>query len=121
MICSKCGKDVSVYTGPVGNKICLDCKKQQETADILRRAEDIQRADHLRDWKERDQSELFWLTFIEYRKNPTLKGIELISRIFLWACHANHTLSNTICNVFDWCGMDLWVELDRLKELEEKQ
>lgn len=115
--CNRCGKSVSVFTRVDGNEVCMDCYHEIQTQQLLERAEEIKKAEHLRDWSERDQSELFWLTFIEYQKTPSLRGIELISRIFLWACHANHTLSNTINNVFKWCGMDLWTELDKQREL----
>lgn len=121
IVCNKCKKSVAVYTGLKGNQVCMDCHKKIQTEALLERSQSVEKAEHLRDWSERDQSELFWITFVEYKKKPTLKGIELINRIFLWACHANHCLSNTIHNVFDWCGMDLWTELESQRAKAKSQ
>ena len=84
--------------------------------NVIKRSMGVKTASDFHDWTGRDLSELFWLTFIEYRKNPTPKGIELIWRIYCWASHADHTLSNTISNVFKWCGMDLYGESERWEE-----
>ena len=84
--------------------------------NVLERYEEVKKASDFNSWTGDDLSELFWLTFIEYRKNPTSRGMETIWRISAWAGHADHTLSNTIHNVFKWCGMSLIGELRKYKE-----
>ena len=118
--CTVCNKYSGIYTIVNGKHVCMDCHQKMQDEEILKRSESIKEPRDLKDWTGADMSELFWLTFVEYQKNPTLKGIELINRIFLWSCHANHTLSSTIYRTFEWCKMDLFDERRKMRKKEVK-
>jgi len=117
--CPVCGNPARAWVCFVGRKsICIDCATRERESAVIQRGKSIGHPSDFRGWTGSDMSDLFWLTFIEYRKNPTKSGIELINRIFLWACHANHTLSSTIHYTLQWCGMDLLDERRKMRELE---
>lgn len=59
-------------------------------------------------WRGQDLSELFWLTLGRYVKTPTNEGKELMKRIFYWACHSDHALSNSITHALKWANINLW-------------
>lgn len=118
MKCDACQKETNVSFYSDGKNLCSECDDEYQKNKILERAVDVKEARDFKEWDGSDLSDLFWYTFIEYKKNPTLHGIETINRIFLWSCHANHTLSSTIYHTLKWCGMDLFKERDKMREME---
>lgn len=111
--CPICKKTSNGWVSGKHGRMCYDCYKRIEKEKLLERAESVREPCDLRDWPGKDMSELFWLTLVEYQKNPTQKGISTINTIYLWACHDNHTLSNTIRHALKWCGIDLFSERRR--------
>lgn len=115
MKCDVCNKEISISFYRDGKSLCSECDDEYTKNKILEMASKVKEPRDFKDWTGNDLSELFWNTFIEYQKNPTLHGIEMINRIFLWSCHANHTLSNTIIHTLKWCEMDLFNEREKMR------
>lgn len=98
--------------------VCEDCEKEQRRGHISARLRDVHGASDFSCWKMEDMSEAFWMHLIRYQKHPNKRSLNIMQTAYLWACHADHGLSNSFSHALDWCGVDLFNE--RRKELPEE-
>ena len=118
-ICPVCGQEANCWSTFQGEHMCFTCSREKHRQYIVDQSAAAESPRDFKDWKGSDLSDAFWEALIAYQKEPTLHGIETMNRIFLWSCHANHTLSSTIVYACKWAGFDLHTELRRMRELHK--
>lgn len=92
--------------------LCSSCReerrKTEKQQEIILRSQAIHEPKDLSGWSGRDMSELFWITLGEYTKEPTEARLSLMRTIYYWACHANHTLLNSMVHALNWANVSLF-------------
>jgi recombinational DNA repair protein (RecF pathway) len=112
--CSHCGTTkATTWTTFERKVVCWECWEKLRKEKILMAGDGIKQTSDFKDWDMGDMSELFWLHLGKYQKNPNKKSLSLMYSAFLWACHADHGLSNSFDNALKWCKIDLFSELQR--------
>ena len=94
-------------------EVCTECWKKREAKRIEGALETVNHPSDFRTWKMDDMSEAFWMHLARYKKKPNRKSLDVMNQAFLWACHADHGLSNSFYHALKWCGIDLHTEQGR--------
>lgn len=119
--CVYCGKGTytSIFVKDLGKyaPVCTECRDRMERERIDQALTDVKSASDFSTWKMSDMSEAFWTHLIRYQKHPNKRSLGVIQMAFLWACHADHGLSNSFSHAMKWCDIDLSEE--RRKTLPE--
>lgn len=97
--------------------VCRDCRDRMDRERIDAALADVKGASDFSTWKMSDMSDAFWTHLIRYQKHPNKRSLSIMQMAFLWACHADHGLSNSFSHAMQWCGIDLSEE--RHKDLPE--
>lgn len=118
--CTNCGTtNARSWTSFKSRAVCVECYEKLKKAKILLAGNNIRQASDFKEWESQDMSELFWLHLGIYQKRPNQKSLSIMYSAFLWACHADHGLSNSFNNALKWCKIDLFTEQQR-KDLPEE-
>lgn len=122
-VCDLCKKATQFSVGrKLNNKyvtICEECDDRLEKERIASALEEVNHPSDFKNWKMADMSEAFWTHLAIYHKCPNKKSLSIMNKAILWACHANHGLSNSFFHALDWLNIDLWKEQKRT-DLPEK-
>ena len=120
--CDMCKKETYGRIGADVNgkhmMLCSECYNKNKYETIERRLEKVERPFHFKDWDHGDMSDAFWLHLGRYQKHPNQKSLSVMKNAWYWACHDSHGLSSSFTHALDWCGIDLFAELER-KDLPE--
>lgn len=116
-ICYMCKQKTNISIGAKIDgdlvDLCPECSKRYHYATIETNLEFVEKPSHFKDWDHGDMSDAFWLHLGRYKKHPNQKSLSVMKNAWYWACHASHGLSSSFTHALDWCGIDLFEELER--------
>lgn len=108
-ICMDCGRQTNTYYSGCG-PLCDECRDKRDQQRILDKTETITKCSDFKEWSGRDLSELFWIHFARYQREPNADSWMWMEMALRWACHADHGLSNCFYHAFKWAGIDVLTE-----------
>ena len=115
--CDMCDKKTYSRIGEYVNgkhmMLCDECYKKRHYEIIEKNLESVKTPNHFKYWDRGDMSDAFWLHLGKYRKHPNQKSLSVIKNAWYWACHDNHGLSSSFAHALEWCGINLFTELER--------
>lgn len=93
--------------------LCHECHEKHHYETIETNLETVEKPYHFKEWDHGDMSDAFWLHLGIYKKRPNKKSLSVMKNAWYWACHASHGLSSSFTHALEWCGIDLFTELER--------
>ena len=115
-VCPICGEESEAWAYYDDKRMCLKCSIQEEKKEIVKRAEQVEETRGFESWSGSDMTTAFFEIFGRYLKNPNSDDWLIIDKIYHWAVHANHTLSESIRYTVDWAGLNMNEERGRWNE-----
>lgn len=116
--CERCGKyDYAMYLHSFGyNKICMNCNKELTDLQDMRTVEQLFSDDEVHKLDGRQTVKNFVKHFINYQKEPNGKTLDVLWRLFCWACHEDHTASCAINEIMKWQNFKFVDEWGKYKD-----
>lgn len=109
-ICNNCGKEKCVFSSFHGEEMCYDCVKKLKKEEVLNKASEADSATFFKGWTSKDMTTAFFEALGRYIKTPNRKDLNTCSRIFAWACHADHGVSTAASYAMEWAKINLYAE-----------